>query len=303
MIDLPADALVLGTITLLAAIVNGALGYGFSSITVPLALLFVASRVLNPALVLVEVAINLYVLAVNWRGAGAALRRVDTLLVGLVPGVLVGSVFLAAAQSEIVRLATYVVLIPLILIQAGGVRRPLPSVRAVGLPFGAGVGLLYSVTTISGPPLALLFNNQGYPKRDFRASLAVVRVAESSLTSIAYLTLGLFTPGSVALVTPIVPAVLLGIPAGTWLICRVDPETFRRICMSFDAWIVALGLSRVIEQLQLASAPGAYLVLLTVVLIDIALLYRFFVKRIGTPASPATVAVHADDVVGERRAV
>ena len=30
--------------------VNGALGYGFSSITVPLALLFLTNRVLNPAL-------------------------------------------------------------------------------------------------------------------------------------------------------------------------------------------------------------------------------------------------------------
>jgi hypothetical protein len=38
-------------ITFGAAIVNGALGYGFSSITVPLALLFMTNRVLNPAFV------------------------------------------------------------------------------------------------------------------------------------------------------------------------------------------------------------------------------------------------------------
>jgi uncharacterized membrane protein YfcA len=43
-------------ITLIAAVVNGGLGYGFSSITVPLALLFLSNRVLNPALVLIEVA-------------------------------------------------------------------------------------------------------------------------------------------------------------------------------------------------------------------------------------------------------
>ena len=58
-------ALALGLITLLAAIVNGALGYGFSSITVPLALLFLSNRVLNPALVLIEVPLNAYVLWVN----------------------------------------------------------------------------------------------------------------------------------------------------------------------------------------------------------------------------------------------
>ena len=52
-------------ITFGAAIVNGALGYGFSSITVPLALLFLTNRVLNPALVPIEVALNAYVLWVN----------------------------------------------------------------------------------------------------------------------------------------------------------------------------------------------------------------------------------------------
>ena len=52
-------------ITFGAAIVNGALGYGFSSITVPLALLFMTNRVLNPALVPIEVVLNAYVLWVN----------------------------------------------------------------------------------------------------------------------------------------------------------------------------------------------------------------------------------------------
>ena len=60
-----ATQLPLAAITLGAAIVNGALGYGFSSITVPLALLFLTNRVLNPALVLIEVALNAYVLWVN----------------------------------------------------------------------------------------------------------------------------------------------------------------------------------------------------------------------------------------------
>ena len=50
----------LTAVTLLAAVVNGGLGYGFSSITVPVALIFYANRILNPALVLVEVALNGY---------------------------------------------------------------------------------------------------------------------------------------------------------------------------------------------------------------------------------------------------
>jgi uncharacterized membrane protein YfcA len=57
--------IVLGGIALFASFVNGALGYGFSSLTVPLALVFYTNRILNPVVVLVEVFINFYVLFIN----------------------------------------------------------------------------------------------------------------------------------------------------------------------------------------------------------------------------------------------
>src|SRR5213593_2961329 len=71
--DLQSLALVV--ITLGAAVVNGALGYGFSSITVPLALLFLSNRVLNPALVVIEVPLNAYVLWVNREALPRVWRR------------------------------------------------------------------------------------------------------------------------------------------------------------------------------------------------------------------------------------
>src|ERR1700746_3428637 len=91
-----ADAalLVLAVTSLGAATVNGALGYGYSSISVPIALLVVAGRVLSPALVIVEVAINLYALIWNRRAIGRVLGRVLPLAVGLVPGVVVGALLL-----------------------------------------------------------------------------------------------------------------------------------------------------------------------------------------------------------------
>jgi uncharacterized membrane protein YfcA len=63
-------------VAFLAATINGALGYGFSSITVPIALLFYTNRLLNPAMVLVEVVLNSYVLFINrksyrWFGSGS----------------------------------------------------------------------------------------------------------------------------------------------------------------------------------------------------------------------------------------
>jgi len=278
-LDLDTASIVLIAITALAAIVNGALGYGFSSLTVPVALLFYTNRVLNPTMVMVEVVINVFVLLMNRDSIPTVYKRVLPLIAGLLPGVWLGSQLLTSLHPAWIKCITYVLLLPLIFFQAAGIRRPIRSERLVGVPFGAAVGFLYSVTTISGPPLAVLFNNQGLVKKDFRAALGMIRVAESTLTAIAYYHLGLFTTESMSLVPLIAPSVVLGIPLGTFLIRRLDPETFRRICMSFDVWVVGFGLSRVFAELKLIAIPEAYSVLGLCVVLDAYLLYVFFTKK------------------------
>jgi uncharacterized membrane protein YfcA len=281
--SLDTAVIVLAGIALFAAFVNGALGYGFSSLTVPLALVFYTNRILNPAVVMAEVLTNLYVLFINLNGIPAVWKRVFPIIIGLLPGIAVGAFVLASLQPGWIKFATYTVILPLILIQAAGWRRPIRSTWLIGLPFGTALGILYSVTTISGPPLAILFNNQGLVKNEFRAGLALVRVAESSVTAIVYYQLGLFIPESESLLWVLIPSVVIGIPAGAYLIRRLDAETFRRICMSFDAWIVGFGLSRVLIELNLMESPWAYSVMAVTILIDAYLLYIFF--TVQKPAS------------------
>ena len=197
---MPEAAVLLGIITLGAAVVNGGLGYGFSSLTVPLALLFMTNRVLNPALVLLEVPLNGYVLFVNRHSIREVWRRVLPIVIALGPGIAIGTSVVASVSPAWVKAATYVVLLPLILAQAAGYRRPVQSQRIAGVVFGGCLGVLYSVTTISGPPLAVALSNQGLAKQEFRAALGLIRLAESSLTAVAYFYAGMITPGSVALV-------------------------------------------------------------------------------------------------------
>src|SRR5881275_1941373 len=204
-----SSALVLILITLLAATVNGALGYGFSSITVPVALLFYTNRVLNPALVWIEVVLNAYVLWVNRASVPQVWRRVVPIILGLAPGVVLGTSLLHRVQPGWLKLATFVGLLPLILLQAAGV--------------------LYSVTTISGPPLALMLSNQGFTKQDFRAGLGLVRLAESTFTATAYYFAGMFARESVGLFPYIRPSLVVGTPLGGRIIRGVRPETFRRM--------------------------------------------------------------------------
>ena len=288
----------LGAITLLAATVNGALGYGFSSITVPLALLFLSNRLLNPALIVIEVPLNAYVLWVNRASLPAVWRRVAPMILGLVPGVLAGTMMVSSVSPDWLKLYTFIALLPLILLQAAGFRRPIKAERAAGLAFGAGVGVLYSVTTISGPPLAIALNNQGLEKREFRAALGLVRLAESSMTAVAYTYAGLFTAPSFGLVPWIVPSVAIGVPIGAQIIRQMKPETFRRICMSFDAWVVAFGLSKLVHDLKLVPSNSAYLLLFAVIVLDAYLLYRFF--SIGGNDSNGDILSGAPPYVGVR---
>ncbi|MBI3490631.1 MAG: sulfite exporter TauE/SafE family protein [Acidobacteria bacterium] len=274
-------------ITLAAAFVNGALGYGFSSMTVPLALLLLSNRALNPALVSIEVALNAYVLWANRSALPRVWRRVLPLAIGLLPGVPLGTLVVASVSPDWLKLATYVVLLPLILVQAAGYRRPIRAERSAGLVLGGGLGVLYAVTTISGPPLAVALNNQGLSKDEFRAALGLVRLAESMLTAIAYLAAGLFVRESLGLLPWILPGVLVGVPLGAAAIHRLHAETFRRVCISFDAWIVSFGVSTLLRNLHVVDGSATFGVMAVVIAVDTWLLYRYFSR------APARVVTHA----------
>lgn len=281
---------VLAVTSFVAATVNGAIGYGYSSISVPIALLFVAGRVLNPALVIVEVAVNLYGVWWNRGALHRVVRRVVPLALGLVPGVVVGALLLGYVAPAYARLAVFVVLLPLILIQAAGLRWPIRDERRAAVPLGAGVGVLYGLTTISGPPLALFWNNQGLAKDDFKVALALVRTIESLCALAAYAYLGLLARESGDLLPWIVPGVVIGFPIGHIIVRRVSRETFRRVCMSFDAYLVAFGLARVLIDSGVAPA-AAYQLLVATSIVDTRLLWGFFRARRAEADMAATSAV------------
>ena len=100
---------------------------------------------------------------------------------------------------------------------------------------------------------------------------------ETTLTALVYAFLGLYGTSSIHLFVPIAPAVLLGLPLGSYLIRYMDSETFRRICMSFDAWIVGFGLARTIIELKLLGASAAYGIWGAVIIFDLCLLFQYFV--------------------------
>jgi hypothetical protein len=116
------------------------------------------------------------------------------------------------------------------------------------------------------------------------------------VTAAVYYKLGLFAEGSISVFSVLAPSVVVGIPLGAYLIRGLNAEAFRRICMSFDAWIVGFGVSRTLIELNLLASPG-----LTpswpLRFRSICICSTFFSRRKGTPPQqpPKPVSSFASD--------
>ncbi|MCI4344869.1 MAG: sulfite exporter TauE/SafE family protein [Thermoplasmata archaeon] len=284
--DLPTFNVPIAVLAFFAAILNGAIGYGFSSTVTPIALFFTTNKVLNPALVLVELAVNATLLVRERKIFRAMWPRAWPVIGGLLPGVIAGSILLNVLASTSVRLIVYAALLPLIVLQLLGVARPLRRERQTGPFVGTGIGFLYSLTTISGPPLALFWRNQGLSKDQFRCVMAQVRTAEASFTAVSYLSLGYFTPSASALIPSLLIPVLIGVPLGTLLLTRFSRDFFRAVVMEADGVIVAYGLNSVLIKLKLMTVAVADTLTIAVVVVLGALLYR------NLRSLPGIMAVH-----------
>jgi len=249
---IPITSVWLAILAFGAAVVNGAVGYGFSSTVTPIAILWFSNKVLNPALVIVEVAVNVALLTRERKHIAATWPRARPVVATLLPGVVLGTIGLAYLAVNDVKVVVYVVLFPLIALQLWGFYRPFRNERRSSAAVGPAIGFLYALTTISGPPLALFLRNQGMSKHEFRCTIGQIRVAESSLTLATYLAFdGLFGTNLVSLpALSLLPylfiPVLIGVPIGTLLLTAVSPEFFRRFVMTVDGVFVSYGLSRVI---------------------------------------------------------
>jgi len=258
----------LAVLALGAATANGAVGYGFSSIVTPIAIFWFPNKILNPALVVVEVFVNIVLLVRERKLIRATWPRAKPVISTLLPGVILGTIGLTYLAVNDVRLVVYAALLPLVSLQLWGFVRPFRNERRGGAAVGSGIGFLYALTTISGPPLALFLRNQGLSKSEFKCTIAQIRVAESTLTLGTYLLFDEFLSAnlggapSMALLPYLFVPVLIGVPIGTLLLTKVSPEMFRRLVMAVDGIFVSYGLARIFATLGWMSSTTSYAVML-----------------------------------------
>jgi hypothetical protein len=114
-----------------------------------------------------------------------------------------------------------------------------------------------ALTPLSGPPLALLLDNQGLAQDEFRAAIALIRVAESSFTLVTYFFFGFYGAPSLGVfwLLPAVQRVSVGLGVMLHQLGRVERAVSDAVSAAIGGFIIGSAWQRLLllRKSQVAS--------------------------------------------------
>ena len=209
-----------------AGISKGGFGSGAAFAATPLLALVLepalAVGMMLPLLMLMDVG----ALRPYWKQWDWATARV--LLIGSVPGILVGAVFFRLADPDVFRLLIGLVAVGFVAFQAARARgllapatRPM-SARA-GMIAGAAAGFTSFVSHAGGPPAAIYLLSKQLSKTSYQATTVILFWAINLLKFGPYFALGIFSKTTFLADLYLAPFAIIGVYLGAWF-HRLVPE-------------------------------------------------------------------------------
>lgn len=191
----PLTAAVVALGVFFGGFVKATLGLGFGVASTP-----VLSLVLSPRLAITILSIPSFVSSLwvaaqaarNWR----ALRPLGPLVIGLLPGAILGAWALKVLPLRWVQVVVGVLVVSYVLATVFNPELRLPAglVKPVGLLVGLITGILVSLGNIAGPILAIYLRSIGFVKSDFVFAVGSVLTISTGGQVISYVAAGLLGP-------------------------------------------------------------------------------------------------------------
>jgi len=185
-----------------------------------------------PLLMIMDVtAIKVY-----WRKWDWPIAR--TLILGAVPGILLGGAFYGFANPDVFRFLIGIVAIGFVIYQVAKSRGwvPTPKVKmgARGGMFWGGVaGFTSFISHAGGPPATVYLLSQKLEKTTFQATSVLVFWAINVLKFIPYFALGIFSPETFKADLFLIPAAVAGVFMGAYLHKMMPEKLFFGITYVF----------------------------------------------------------------------
>ena len=228
---------------LIAALVRGYSGFGFSALVVS-----ASALVMDPLHVVGVVMICEFVMTFQqWRGVKADVdwRRVAALMIGAVVGLPIGLWGLTRVGVDTARavIAIYVLVMCVVMLRGWQIRSRQGFAPHLGVGVFAGMA---NAVGMAGLPVASYFTAQGLAAGVFRGTL-IAYFAALDLFSIPVMWgSGIIQWDTLRMAVGALPLMFIGVWAGGRHLLATDPQDFRRFAIGLLAFLAVINLIKVV---------------------------------------------------------
>jgi uncharacterized membrane protein YfcA len=217
-----------------SALLQGSVGFGFSILAAPLLILI--NPVLVPGPLLVPSLAQILLIAIRDRRA-IDLSGIKWALAGMIPGTFAGAFILSALPDGQLKLIFGSLVLTAVGISLLGV--PISPTAPILSSAGFLSGIMSAVSTISGPPLALIYQHAS--GANLRGTLAIYFLGVTIFSMVALGGVGRFSWQHFLWALPLVPAAILGVWASRFTIEILDRGFIRPAILTLSA-LAAVGV-------------------------------------------------------------
>jgi len=225
---------------LLAAIVKGAIGFGFPTLGTPLLALVVDVKTAVAVLVIPNMVMD----GLQLRRSGPigdAPRRLAPLLLFTMIGTVIGTKLLVALSPRTATMILGVFILGYVLLDLARFSPRVPPSWELTLaaPVGLAAGIMGGITNAPGTPIALYLVALGMEKKEFVRSIAFTFLVVKGVQLVTLVWYGLLTWSLAVVSLGLAATGLAGFALGLKLQDRLDQRSFSRAVLIF---LAALGV-------------------------------------------------------------
>ena len=220
-----------GIIFLLAGFVQGLTGFGSALVAIPLLCLVIDIKTAVPLCMLNGVIITTF-LAFKLR-QHLDRKKVLPLLIGSLPGVVVGASLLKEVDASLIRYGVGILLISYSLYNLLVTPRPLNPGKGWGYLAGFLTGTIGAAFSAGGPPAIIYTTLTSWKKDEIKATLTGFFAVNGYITATVHAISGLTTVTTVQIFAATAPFVLVGTTIGSLVSTRINRRRYLQLVYCF----------------------------------------------------------------------
>lgn len=220
---------IIAIIILMAAMLQGVTGFGFSLLAVPLLSFVLPLKIIVPLLVLYSLILNILVFS-KVKGKINKVQIIVLVLFGLafIP---VGIKLLNSVDENLIKLIVGIIIIISAISMNFGYKIKFKNQNIAFAVTGMLSGILNGASALSGPPVILMLSNEKVKKENFRKTLAIYFLVLNLFTIPIFIYEKMMTSEIISYSIKLFPALVIGALVGIKFGNKLPEKIFRKVTL------------------------------------------------------------------------